>query len=82
VKPFLNTPLICLKLEGYVPGVIYGKDENKRTVSIRIMVPVKPLNKQIRDMRFSFENTIQRLQLDDNTEYLVTPRQLQVDPSE
>lgn len=46
------------------------------------MVPVKPLNKMIRDMRFSFENTIQKLQLDDNTEYIVTPRQLQVDPCE
>lgn len=65
-----------------MPGVIYGKDTMNKTVSIKIMVPVKPLNKQIRDMRFSFENTIQKLLLDDNTEYLVTPRQLQVNPCE
>lgn len=44
------------------------------------MVPVKPLNKQIRDLKNSLENTIQILRLDDDTEYKVTARQLQIDP--
>lgn len=66
--------------DGLIPGVIYGLDENKENLSIKVMVPVKPLNKQIRDLKNSLENTIQILRLDDDTEYKVTARQLQIDP--
>ena len=41
---------------------------------------MKPLNKLIRDLKNALENTQQILRLDDDTEYLVTPRQLQIDP--
>jgi ribosomal protein L25 (general stress protein Ctc) len=64
-----------------IPGVIYGVDEHKEIVSVKIMMPVKPLNKLIRDLKNSLENTVQVIKLDDNSQYLVTPRQLQIDPS-
>lgn len=63
-----------------IPGVVYGVNDMKQNVSIKVMVPVKPLNKLIRDLKSSLENTVQRLQLDDGSEYLVTARQLQIDP--
>ena len=66
--------------DGLIPGVIYGIDEKREVVSIRVMVPAKPLNKQIRELKNSLENTIQILKLDDDTEYKVTARQLQIDP--
>ena len=63
-----------------IPGIVYGKDDDKKNLSIRVMVPVKPLNKLIRERKHSFENTVQKLVLDDNSEYIVVARQLQLDP--
>ena len=71
-----------LSTAGMIPGVIYGWNETEKQVSIRVMVPVKPLNKVIRETKHSFECTVQTLRLDDDSKYLVTPRQLQVDPRE
>ena len=65
-----------------IPGVIYGWNETEKQVMIKVMVPVKPLNKLIRETKRSFECTVQTLRLDDDSKYLVTARQLQVDPCE
>lgn len=60
--------------------MLYGVDENRNNISIKVMMPVKPLNKLIRDLKTSIENTVQLLKLDDGREFLVTARQIQVDP--
>lgn len=63
-----------------IPGIVYGKDDDKKNLAVKIMIPVKPLNKLVRDRKHSFENTVQKIVLDDNSEYLVMARQLQLDP--
>lgn len=63
-----------------IPGIIYGVGPDKTNLSIRVMMPVKPLNKLVRDLKHSFENTVHAVKLDDGSEYIVTPRQLQIDP--
>ena len=74
-----NVP-IHLYTVGMIPGIIYGVAEDKTNLSIRIMLPVKPLNKLIRDLKHGFENTVHIVRIDNDTEYTVTPRQLQIDP--
>lgn len=63
-----------------IPGIVYGTDDKKQNLAIKIMVPVKYLNKLVRERKYSFENTVQKLVLDDNSEYIVMARQLQLDP--
>jgi hypothetical protein len=45
-----------------------------------VTVDLKTISAELRERKNSFENTIYRLHLDDNTTHYVTPRQLQVHP--
>jgi ribosomal protein L25 (general stress protein Ctc) len=63
-----------------VPGVLYGVDEDNNVVKTMIHVKLRALEKEIRERKTSLECTVFKLKLDDNTEHIVTPRQLQIHP--
>ena len=68
-----------LRAQKIVPGVYYGKDENRNIIKVPIQVDMIALSREIRKFGISFENTVYELLLNDE-KHLVTPRQLQVDP--
>ena len=69
-----------LRDQGKIPGVFYGLDEEKNVLKRMVTVDMKIIAAELRERKNSFENTIYRLRLDDNTTHYVTPRQLQVHP--
>ena len=68
-----------LREQKIVPGVYYGKDDDRNVIKVPIQVDMLALNREIRKYGISFENTIYEMLLNDE-KHLVTPRQLQVDP--
>ena len=60
-------------------GVIYGTDRNRNRVKISIILDRLAINREVRKLGYSFENTIYKLTVNEES-YIVTPRQLQIDP--
>ena len=69
-----------LRRQNQVPGVLYGLDDEKNVLKRMIMVDMKSIEREMRNRKSSFENTLYELKLSDDTSYQVTPRQLQVHP--
>ncbi len=69
-------------LDGLIPGVVYGKDDDGNVLKVMVSVPIKDLVKELRKQGKSFENTIYRVVVQPTGEqYITTPRQIQFNPS-
>jgi ribosomal protein L25 (general stress protein Ctc) len=69
--------------EGFIPGVVYGQDDDKNTVKTLIGVNQKILAKELREKGTTFENTLYEIVVDGEhgpLKVLVTPRQTQFNP--
>lgn len=67
-------------LDGLIPGVVYGQDDDRNTVKTLIGVNQKSLAKELREKGTSFENTLYELVVESEhgpMKVLVTPRQTQ-----
>ena len=68
-----------LRAEGIIPGVLYGTDHQGNVMKLVIGIDKKILMKEMRVRNNSFENTLYEMNVN-GTKYMVTPRQLQVNP--
>ncbi len=68
-----------LRAEGIIPGVLYGSDHQGNVMKLVIGIDKKILMKEMRLRNMSFENTLYEMNVN-GTKYMVTPRQLQVNP--
>jgi large subunit ribosomal protein L25 len=68
-------------VDGYIPGVIYGKDDDGNVLKMLVTVPVKDLMRELRSKGKSFENTLYSIIVQPTGEqYYTTPRQIQFNP--
>ncbi len=76
---------MTLWLAGFIPGVVYGQDDDKNVVKTLVGVDQKMLAKELREKGTTFENTLYELVVDGEhgpMKVLVTPRQTQFNPGE
>ena len=64
----------------FVPGVIYGENDDKQNLKILVQVNRIEFEQQLRAKGASIENTIYNIKLDNGETYPVVPRQIQFNP--
>jgi large subunit ribosomal protein L25 len=74
-----------LRDNGRLPGVLYGVDEDKNVVKMNLTVDTKAVNRELRALGDSIENTIYELNVVDEstgetTTHAVLPRQIPLNP--
>lgn len=69
-----------LRKNGLIPGVLYGIDEDHNVVKFPIVTPIRDIVREMRTKGLSLENSLYTITLDNGTNHVVTPRQLQIHP--
>ena len=59
---------------------MYGKDDDGNVLKLSIVVNLLDLNREVRRLGYSIENTLYEVEIDNGASYIVVPRQLQIDP--
>lgn len=74
---------MCFLLEGKIPGVLYGVDDDRNVLKRMVTIEKKKLLKELNQKGRSFENTLYNLVLESeagSSSHLVVPRQAQFCP--
>lgn len=71
---------VAIGAEGFVPGILYGKDDNGNNVEVMVKTPLRRIQQEHNRRRHALEATVYKLKFDDNTEFLASPKQLALHP--
>ena len=69
-----------LRKQGYVPGIVYGKDAAGQDRRLLVQLPQNQLQRELNDVGRAIENTIYKIKVADE-EFSVIPRNLQRHPT-
>ena len=69
-----------MRHEGYIPGVVYGQGTSGEDHRVLVKVNLRELQREMRRVGKSLENTVYELQVEGGATETVTPRQVTFNP--